>query len=82
MILGHTIQCFDELNLSWVAILLKALAQSKCNPEIAVKNFVEITSLLHKKLQLGFEKKTAALNVSAGSKANRYEQVPDLYDYA
>ena len=60
MILGHIIQCFNDINLSWVAILLKALAQSKCDPELAVKRFVEITSLLHKKLQLGFEKKTAA----------------------
>jgi len=59
MIVGHTIQCFNDINISWVAILLKALAQSKCDPDMAIKNFVEITSLLHKKLQLGFEKKTA-----------------------
>ena len=59
MIVGHTIQCFNEINLSWVAILLKALAQSKCDADMVIKNFVEITSLLHKKLQLGFEKKTA-----------------------
>jgi hypothetical protein len=40
MILGHTIQCFDEINLSWVVILLKALAQSKCDPDLAIKHFV------------------------------------------
>jgi len=63
MIVGYTIQCFDEINLSWVVILLKALAQSKCDADLAIKSFVQITSLLHKKLQLGFEKKSAAQNV-------------------
>lgn len=82
MILGHTVHCFNDLNLSWVAILLKALSQSKCDADLAARHFVELTQLLHKKLQLGFEKKSAAQNVAAGSKSNRYEQVPDLYDYA
>jgi len=40
-----------------------------------------VANKLHKKLQEGFEKKTAAVNVMTGSRANRMDFVPDITDY-
>ena len=82
MILGHIVASFDEMTIPWVTLLLKSLAQSKCSADIVIDHFTKIGGMFHKKLQAGFEKKTAIQNLSLGSKVNRYEQVPDLYDYA
>jgi len=46
-----------------------------------IQFFGAVASKLHKKLQEGFEKRTAAANVMAGSRANRMDLVPDLTDY-
>ena len=70
MILGHIVASFDEMTIPWVTLLLKSLAQSKCSAYIVIDHFTKIGGMFHKKLQAGFEKKTAIQNLSLGSLGN------------